>query len=314
MAKSSIQFQKGLSLTEFQSLYGTEEQCRQALFDMRWPDGFACPQCGHDHYSLIRTRAVYECSQCKHQSTVTAGTIFHATKLPLTVWFLGMYLMTQNKNGVSILEMRRQLGISCNAAWRMKHKIMQVMLERDRGRKLEGDVHLDDSYLGGERIGGKRGRGTRGKTPFIIAVEMHNDQPAYIRLNRVSRFSRHELELWSHEYLTPGSTVTSDGLDCFTRVTVAGCEHRQVITGSGKKAGKNPVFTWLNTILGNIKNSLRGSYHSFRPKHTSRYLAEFQYRFNRRFDLCKMIPGLIYAAVHTSPKPEPVLSRPEFRW
>jgi len=313
MAKSSIQFQKGLSLTKFQSLYGTEGQCYQALFAMRWPKGFVCPQCGHDHYSLIRTRAVYECSQCKHHSTVTAGTIFHATKLPLTVWFLGMYLMTQNKNGVSVLEMRRQLGISCNTAWRMKHKIMHVMFERDRGRLLEGDIHLDDSYLGGERIGGKRGRGTRGKTPFIIAVEMHNDQPVYIRLNRVSRFSRHEIELWSQEYLTPGSTVTSDGLNCFAGVTTAGCEHCRVVTGSGKKAGKTPVFTWLNTILGNIKNSLRGSYHSFRPKHASRYLAEFQYRFNRRFDLGKMIPGLIYAAVHTSPKPKPALSLPESR-
>lgn len=314
MAKNSVQFQKGLSLTEFQYLYGTEDQCYKALYDLRWPDGFVCPQCGHDRCCMIRTRWVYECYWCKYQASVTAGTIFHATKLPLTVWFMGMYLMTQNKHGVSILELCRQLGLSYNAAWRMKHKLMQVMLERDSGRKLRGDILMDDSYLGGERIGGKRGRGTRGKTPFIIAVEMKEDQPVRIKLNRVIRFSLHELERWSCHHLTSGSTVTSDGLYCFTRVTEAGCEHHKVITGSGKKSAKNPVFTCLNTILGNVKTSLRGTYHSFRPKHVPRYLAEFQYRFNRRFDLGAMIPRLVYAAARTAPKPQRVLSLPEFRW
>lgn len=314
MAKSAVQLQKGLSLTKFRDLYGTEEKCYKALYDLRWPDGFVCPRCGHDRCCVIRTRRVCECYRCKYQATVTAGTIYHATKLPLTVWFLGMYMMTQNKNGVSMLELHRHLGISYNAAWRMKHKLMQVMLERDRGRKLRGDIFLDDSYLGGERIGGKRGRGTRGKTPFVIAVEMKNNQPVRVKLNRVSRFSRHELKRWSRHNLTPGSTVTSDGLDCFTRVTEAGCEHRQVFTGSGKKAAKNPVFTCLNTILGNVKTSLRGTYHSFRPKHTPRYLAEFQYRFNRRFDLEVMIPRLVYAAARTLPRPQPVLILPEFRW
>jgi len=314
MAKSTVQFQKGLSLTEFRNLYGTEEQCYAALFDLRWPQGYSCPRCGHDRGGMIRTRGLYQCWRCGYQTSVTSGTIFHATKLPLTVWFTGMYLMTQNKHGVSILELRRQLGLSYNAAWRMKHKLMQVMLERDRGRKLRGDILLDDSYLGGERIGGKRGRGTRGKTPFIIAVEMKKDQPVRIKLNRVSRFSLHELEQWSCLNLTAGSAVTSDGLYCFTRVTEADCTHRRVVTGSGKKSAKNPVFTCLNTILGNIKTSLRGTYHSFRPKHVPRYLAEFQYRFNRRFDLGAMIPRLVYAAARTSPVPHPVLSLPEFRW
>jgi hypothetical protein len=314
MAKSSVQFQKGLSLTQFMNLYGTEEQCYTALFNLRWPDGYLCPRCGYDKGGKIRTRGLYQCYRCDYQVSVTAGTIFHATKLPLTVWFLGMYMVTQNKNGVSILEMRRQLGLSYNAAWRMKHKLMHVMFERDRGRKLHGDILLDDSYLGGERMGGKRGRGTRGKTPFIIAVEMKKEQPVRIKLNRVSQFSRNELEQWSCLHLTPGSTVTSDGLYCFTRVTVAGCEHRQVLTGSGKKAGKNPVFTCMNTILGNLKTSLRGTYHSFHPMYATRYLAEFQYRFNRRFDLGAMIPRLVYAGARTLPRPEPFLSLPEFRW
>ena len=109
-------------------------------------------------------------------------------------------------------------------------------------------------------------------------------------------------------------TLRTDGWGSYRRVVQAGYEHDPVVTGSGKKAAKNPVFTCLNTILGNIKTSLRGTYHSFRPKHASRYLAEFQYRFNRRFDLGAMIPRLAYAAARTAPKPQPVLSLPEFRW
>ena len=315
MAKSSVQFQKGMSLEEFQKNHGTEEQCWQSLFDLRWPKGFVCPRCGWHNGCAIRTRGVYQCNRCHHQTSVTAGTIFHATKLPLRVWFLGIYLMTQTKNGISVLELSRHLGISFNAGcWRMKHKLMQVMLERDNGKRIQGDILLDDSYLGGERSGGKRGRGAPGKTPFVIAVEMKKDQPVRIKLNRVARFSLIELERWSRHHLAPGSKVTSDGLDCFTMVTRAGCEHRQVITGSGKKAAKHPVFQALNTVLGNLKNSFRGTYHSFHPKHAPRYLAEFQYRFNRRFDLGAMIPRLVYVGARTTPRPERVLTLAEYSW
>ena len=314
MNKNKIQFQKGLSLIEFHNLYGTEEQCYQELFKLRWPTGFTCPKCGYGKGGWLRTRGVYQCYHCAHQASVTSGTIFHATKLPLTVWFLCMYLMTQNKNGVSALELRRQLGISYNAAWRMKQKLMQVMLERNSKRKLQGNILMDDAYLGGERSGGKRGRGASGKTPFVIALETKEDQPIYIKLNRVSSFSRKELEIWSGKCLEPGSTVVSDGCRCFSSVAQAGCSHISIRTGSGKKAVMNPIFTWLNTILGNVKNSLCGTYHSFRQKHAPRYLAEFQYRFNRRFNLGSMIPNLIYSAAHTLPRPDHFLTLSENWW
>ena len=101
--------------------------------------------------------------------------IFEATKLPLTVWFQGIYFMTQGKKGCSAMTLHRQLGISYNAAWRMRHKLMQVMMERDAEHPLGGIVELDDAYLGGERSGGKRGRGAPGKTPFVAAVETNDE-------------------------------------------------------------------------------------------------------------------------------------------
>ena len=171
MARNPIQFQKGISLTEFLSLYGTEEQCFDALYRWRWPEGFVCPNCGHDRHCQLTTHKLQQCYRCNRQTSITAGTIFEATKLPLTVWFQGIYFMTQDKKGCSAMKLHRQLGISYNAAWRMRHKLMQVMMERDRAHPLGGIVELDDAYLGGERSGGKRGRGAPGKTPFVAAVE-----------------------------------------------------------------------------------------------------------------------------------------------
>ena len=170
MPRNPVQFQKGISLNEFLSLYGTEDQCFDALYQWRWPDGFVCPHCGHDRCCQLNTRKLQQCNHCHRQTSITAGTIFEATKLPLTVWFQAIYFMTQDKKGCSAMKLHRQLGISYNAAWRMRHKLMQVMMERDREYTLTGQVQLDDAYLGGERSGGKRGRGAPGKTPFVAAV------------------------------------------------------------------------------------------------------------------------------------------------
>ena len=173
MAKNQIQFQYGLSLSEFQQSYGTEDQCYSALFHWRWPDGFRCPLCGSEKASTITNpngKLLKQCYRCHHQTSITAGTIFESTKLPLKTWFLGMYFMTQDKKGVSAMELHRLLGISYNAAWRMKQKLMQVMLEREESRMLSGWVEVDDAYLGGQRHGGKVSQGSENKTQFIAAV------------------------------------------------------------------------------------------------------------------------------------------------
>jgi transposase-like protein len=313
MAKNMVQFQKGLSLRAFLSSYGTEEQCRRELFKLRWPGGFQCPTCGYGNGCEIRRRRVHQCHRCHHQTSLTAGTVFHSSKLPLTVWFLAAFLLTQNKNGVSAMELGRQLGVSYNAAWRIKHKLMQAMLERDSARKLEGRIEMDDAYLGGERTG-KRGRGAEGKTPFLAAVQTREGNPVRIKLTRLAGFRSQEIERWSRHHLKPGSVVMSDGLSCFAAVTEAGCEHIPKRTGGGKRSVEDPAFRWVNTVLGNLKNALRGTYHSIGAKHASRYLAEFQYRFNRRYDLQSLVPRLLYAAAHTSPRPQRFLVLAEDGW
>jgi transposase-like protein len=316
MAKNVVQFQKGLSEAAFRSQYGTEEQCRAALFSWRWPRGFVCPKCAGTHSIVLRTRPIQQCSTCRHQVSLIAGTIFHATKLPLTTWFAAIYHLTQSKNGLSSLELARRLGVSHYTAWKIQHKLMQVMLERDQDKPLTGErIEVDDAYIGGERSGGKRGRGSAGKTPFVAAVETTAEgRPVRVKFSRVANFRRVSIKGWAVRHLRPAGPVYSDGLKAFRGIADAGCCHRPIVTGSGKKAVRTPAFKWANTLLGNLKTSLAGTFHAIRDKHVPRYLAQFQYRFNRRYDLAAMIPRLGWAAVRTPPMPYRLLKLAEVYW
>ncbi len=120
MARNKVQFQKGLSERRFRELYGTEAQCRAVAFGWRWPNGFVCPRCGGGRYSEIKGRRLYQCRRCRHHVSLTAGTIFHSTHLPLSLWFQAIYLITQSKKGISSLELARRLGVTQTTAWKVQ--------------------------------------------------------------------------------------------------------------------------------------------------------------------------------------------------
>jgi transposase-like protein len=169
---------------------------------------------------------------------------------------------------------------------RLKHKLAQVMMERDATKRLVGLIEMDDAYLGGERAGGKRGRGSPGKTPIIVAVETTpQGQPVRLKMRRIKRLKRKRVKTLASRMLDRQTIVLTDGLKCFRGVADAGSMHLPIRTGSGRQAARDPAFKWANTVLGNIKNSLTATYRGIRAKHVPRYLAEFEYRFNRRFDL-----------------------------
>lgn len=306
MAMNRIQFQPGLSMPDFLHDYGTEAQCEQALGATRWPQGFRCPSCEAAGHHVFRdgARKVFQCSACRHQTSLIAGTVFQGTKLPLTTWFLAIYLISQAKTGLSALALRRQLGVSYPTAWLIHHKLMQVMAEREDRYVLEGKVQVDDAYLGGERTGGKVGRGSENKIAFVAAVSLtEDDRPLRVRLTPVSGFTSAAVSAWAKGNVASGSTVFSDGLACFAAVTDAGCTHLPTVM-AGRKPKEVPEFKWINTVLGNLKTSLSGCYHAFDfHKYAARYLAAFCYRFNRRFDLRTLHQRLLIAAVTARPRP-----------
>jgi len=310
MSINQVQFQRGLSMAEFMERYGTEEKCHAALVASRWPRGFRCPACRDErHSTFVREgRSYWQCYRCRHQTTVTAGTIFDATKLPLTSWFVAMHLMTQAKNNVSALELKRHLGVRYKAAWLMKHKLLQVMAEREDRRVLDGRIEVDDAYLGGERPG-KRGRGSENKVSFIVAVQTADDgRPLLTRMNRIA-FTREAVADWANQALAASARVTSDALDCFEGFRSNVADYQPVVVGSGRQAVvAHPEFRRVNTVLSNLKTAISGTYHAFKfAKYADRYLAEVQYRFNRRFDLGSILVRLVRAATLTPPRPEPMI-------
>jgi transposase-like protein len=296
MAFNLIQFQRGISLPEFLCTFGTEEQCTQAVVAARWPVGFVCPRCDAPaHYVVSHgARKLFQCRACKHQTSLTAGSLFEHTKLPLRTWFLALYFISQAKTGLSALALKRHLGVSYPTAWALHHKINHAMAAREACHTLCGQVQIDDAYLGGERAGGKPGRGSENKVPFVAAVSLDSKgAPKYVKLQRVKGFTLESIKAWGKAALKPGCTVTSDGLACFAALTEVGCLHQPIVVGA-RKPRELPQFKWVNTILGNLKTSLHGAYHSLGwAKHADTYLAAFAYRFNRRFDLKGLLTRLI---------------------
>ena len=144
MADNLDKLQQELGIDEFMERYGTERQCLDALFRWRWPNGFRCPHCGHDRYCHLTHRDLLQCYRCRRQTSATAGSAFNSTKLPLTTWFRGLYLLTRDKKPISAMELHRRLGISYNAAWRMKRKLMRAANSRTRplrlGTRIKPDV------------------------------------------------------------------------------------------------------------------------------------------------------------------------------
>jgi hypothetical protein len=305
MAMNRVQFQPGLSMAEFFEQYGSQDKCEAVVIASRWPEGFACPACGCGQSSSFRRegRLYFQCSACRHQCSVISGTILEASKLPLTRWFLAMHLLTQSKNNVAALELMRHLGVCYKTAWLIKHKLMEVMREREESRVLDGRVEVDDAYLGGELPGGKSGRGSENKVPFIAAVQTTPDGHPQFACFAQQPFTTKGVGAFAAKSLAPSATVISDGLWCFRGVTLVGADHEPTVTGGSAASVKLPQFRAINTLLGNLKTALSGTYHAFDfVKYAHRYLAEAQYRFNRRFNLASILPRLLRAACLTSPR------------
>lgn len=311
---NAVQFQKGLSLTEFQARYGTEAGCEQALETSRWPAGFCCPKCGQRAHRRFRrqSRLYLECTECHHQTSLIANTIFASSKLTLRLWFQAIYVLTQTKNNVAALELKRHLGVCYRTAWRLKHKLMQVMQSREEGRTLSGLIQMDDAYLGGERMGGKAGRGSENKQAFVIAVSTTTDhRPLRVVIRTVSSFTTAAMTRFYTHHVVSGSDVYSDGLASFAVAEQHDLAHSVIKAQSPRTAAKIPAMRWVNTVLSNVKRSLDGTYHAIKfKKYAQRYLNEATWRFNRRTDLHGLLGRLLNHAAQCAPNPENMLRKP----
>lgn len=314
-AKNRLQYQKGVPLATFVGQYGTDEACFDALERQRWPGGFVCPGCqGTDGRRFQRGgQRLYACRQCRRQTSVIVGTILTSTKLPLSKWFLAIYLLTQTKTNLAALELMRHLHVSYNAAWRLKHKLMQLMATAESSRQLYDLVEIDDAYLGGERNGGKAGRGSENKVPIIVALAKTLDgRPTQGIISQLPGFTKTAIAEWAQRHLSPGCEVYTDGLACFGALNELGHAHTIIETGSKSRRDACRVdgAKWVNVFLGNVKRAIDGCYHAFAfGKYAVRYLAEATWRFNRRFGLAGIANDLIASLATSIAWPERALRR-----
>ena len=303
MPQNKIQFQRGMSLSELIERFGTETQCEAALERARWPGGFACPSCGgREHSTFVSDgRKYWQCSHCRAQTTVRSGTLFHSSKLPLRKWFQAIYLVTQNKNNISALSLKRHLGVCYRTAWRVKHKLLEAMAECDSRRQLIGLVMADDAYLGGVHTG-KPGRGSQNKVPFIAAVELNEEgHPQHVRFDPIDDLKGPTMASWARKALHEGVHLVTDGLASFAAAGAVVAEHGAIIV-SPRQSSDVEVFERVNTFIANLKTAIGGTYHHFDfKKYGARYLAEAQYRVNRRFELRSLVDRLLWTCARTAP-------------
>ena len=298
------------SLLDFQKEFATEEACAQHLKEMRWPDGFVCPNCNRlDKDWYIEKRKVFECPHCCRQTSLIAGTIFHKTRTPLLKWYWIIYHMAMDKVGVSIAEMQRILEIkNYKTAWLMGHKVRKAMEERDSRYGLVGLIELDESFFG--PTGTKRGRGSEHKKVVLCAVSLYRDQegnekPGFAHMKVADDASADSIEEFL-DRLGCGSTtpeghrlleaIRTDGWVSYETVAKnKKLVHYRVILRNPRDAGR--LLKWIHTVISNAKSVIRGSHRGVSQKHLQAYLSEICYRFNRRFWERELFDRLVKACV-----------------
>ena len=273
-------------MREFQRQFATEEACQRYLAACRWPEGFSCPRCGHPRAYAMLTHRRWRCVACRYQVSLTAGTVLHNTKTPLTVWFWAAYLMTTDTRGISALLLQRQLGLRrYETAWMLLHKLRRAMVNLAR-EPLHGDVEIDDTWVGGPQAGLRGSRQLKGRKAAIVVVAVENRGriSGRIRMAVIPNFKQTTMIAFVQQHVRPGSTVVTDGLKGFEDLKAAGVTHvrRTQPPRTALRQGAASVVPLADRAIGNLQQWLIGTYHGVSKAQLQVYLDEFVFRHNRR--------------------------------
>ena len=298
------------TLLEFQQFFPDETACLRHMESIRWPDGFKCSACNHigEPWRLQSRLRVVECSECGHQTSLTAGTVMQGSRLPLHTWFWAAYLVTTQTPGMSALQFQRQLGLNrYETAYQMLHKLRVAMIRPERdGIGGQWPVEVDEKWVGGATQG--EGRGHHHKTLIAGAVEVRPRAKApgpdpnmptgqakshkgghgrgviagRLRLQVVTGRSQKELEPFVLAAVAPDSIVRTDGWTGYDNLTKLGYRHDPLAI-QGDQSKTETHLPMIHIVFGNLDAWLLGTHHGVSPKHLQTYLNEFVFRFNRRF-------------------------------
>ena len=291
------------TLMELEQRFSSEEACRDYLWALRWPEGFVCPRCGSgEHWAATRGRSA--CAGCGYQATVTAGTIFERTRLPLVLWFRAIWWVTSQKNGASALGLQRVLGLgSYETAWTWLHKLRRAMVRPGRNR-LSGRVEVDETYWGGVEKG-VHGRQTETKALIVVAAQEDGKGMGRIRMRRVADASAASLQPFVVDTIEGGSLVHTDGWEGYHGLKEKGYRHKVTVL-QGKRESASELLPRVHRVVSLLKRWLMGTHQgAVSHKHLDYYLDEFTFRFNRRTSRHrgKLFYRLLQQAVAVGPMP-----------
>jgi transposase-like protein len=283
------------SFLTWQQQFRTSKECLHYLKEMKWPNGFMCPQCGHDKGIDLHCRELTECSHCHKQTSVMSGTLFHGSHLPLLKWFWALYFIGSDKGSISALRLSKLIEVNWKTARLMLTKVRTAMGHRDSLYRLSGTIELDDAFVGGKHKG-KRGRGAEGKTPVIIACENKDKKAGFIAMKAVTNVNFKTVKECVSHHLLANQHVRTDAYPALNIIDKTQ-QHGPRVTPSEKV---DEWLPWVHIAIGNLKTFLLGTFHGVTGKYLQEYLNEFCYRYNRRF-VEKQIPNrlLNLAIIHT---------------
>jgi ISXO2-like transposase domain/Transposase zinc-ribbon domain len=288
-----------MTLPQFQKQFASEKACLEAIFDARWPRGFICPKCGHNDGVRLRSRIrVVECSACHRQTSITSGTLFHRSHLPLILWFLSIYLFAQDKGGASASRLSKQVGMSYPTAWFVLQRLRLAMQTRDENLTLAGYIELDEAFFGG-RSKSRRNRKPpwTNKKTVLVLVESEGKQAGNLVMKVVDSAQYDDLKPVIED------KVESDPGGQWFRSDAWGAHH--VVMQFGHRIKMEHMFAYeqdeelrcVSLAVSHAKRFFKGTYHHFCKTHIQRYLDEFCYRWNRRHLFAQLPLHLLTASV-----------------
>lgn len=281
---------EGLTISKIQDHFDSEEKARAYLETVRWPDGPVCPHChNHDEKPIWKIEpnakkkireGLYHCSACNKQFTVTVGTIFEDSHIPLRKWLWGFYLLCSSKKGISSLQIQRILGLgSYRTALFMMHRIRHALSDPIFQDKLTGTVEADETYVGG-KYPRRKGKSFDNKTPVVAMVE----RGGRVRAEKVKYVNAYTLKKTLKKHVADSADLMTDQHSGYTKVGRPFKSHGVVNHSIGEYVRGNAYTNTVEGFFSLLKRGIVGTFHHVSEKHLPLYLAEFNHRYNTRKD------------------------------
>jgi transposase-like protein len=288
------------NLVELIERFGTEPRCRAYLEGLRWPNGIDCPRCHSSKISRLTKRPVFDCDACRYQFSVTAGTIFNDTHLPLWKWFLATYLICESKKGYSANQMKRTLSVSYKTAWFLCHRIRKAMVETEQF-KLDGVVEVDETYVGGVHRGGKRGRGSENKE-IVIGIRKRGGALRFFHAEDVKSGTLAE---YIRENISEDvEAIVTDDLNVYppaiAKTEIDSKKHKTINHSGGVYVMGEIHTNTVESAFSLLKRGIVGTWHKISAKHLPAYLDEMTFRFNRRDENSTLFDDTLRQILNTS--------------